>query len=211
MISRFDDRFFSSTRGRLVLLLRESAKTVNDLAASLDITDNAVRAHLLSLERDQLVRSSGTVAGARKPHAVYELTENARDHFPRPYGSILKRFLAVLKQRISSRAVAADLRETGRQMADDIAIEPGVDRLDSAVATLQELGGSARIVVEGGQTSIKSESCPFGDIVSEHPEVCRLAESMVEEIVGQPVRENCDRAGVPKCRFLIGAEAAAKP
>jgi predicted ArsR family transcriptional regulator len=210
MSSRFDDRFFSSTRGRLVLLLRGSAKTVNDLAAALDITDNAVRAHLLSLERDQLVRSGGTIAGARKPHTLYELTENAREHFPRPYGSILKRFLGVLKQRLSSRAIATDLREAGRRMAAEIAIEADVDPLDSAIATLQELGGSARVIVENGQTSIKSENCPFGEIVAEHPEVCRLAESMVEEIVGQPVREICDRTATPKCRFLIGAEAAAK-
>src|SRR4051812_18104889 len=107
MGSRFDDRFFSSTRGRIVLLLRESPKTVNDLAADVGITDNAVRAHLLSLERDQLVRSGGTVPGTRKPHAIYELTENAREHFPRPYGSILKRFLSLLKVHISRPAITA--------------------------------------------------------------------------------------------------------
>lgn len=210
MSSRFDDRFFSSTRGRVVLLLRESPKTVNDLAAALGITDNAVRAHLLSLERDQLIRSSGTIPGARKPHAIYELTENARQHFPRPYGAILKRLLSVLKGRLPGRSVIADMRETGRQMAADIAIGPDADRLESCVATLQELGGSARIVVEDGQTSIKSDSCPFGEIVTDHPEVCRLAESMIEEIVGETVRETCDRNGAPKCCFLIGANAAAK-
>ncbi len=210
MSSRFDDRFFSSTRGRIVLLLRGSPKTVNDLAAALAITDNAVRAHLLSLERDQLVSLGGTVPGTRKPHAIYELTETAREHFPRPYGSILKRFLSVLRERISRKAIAADLRATGRQMAADIAIEPGVDRIESAVATLQELGGSARLVIENGNTSIRSESCPFGEVVADHPEVCGLAESMIEEIVGQPVRETCDRSGSPKCRFLIGADAAAK-
>lgn len=193
-----------------MLLLRESAKTVNDLAAALEITDNAVRAHLLSLERDQLVTLGGTVPGTRKPHSIYELTNSAREHFPRPYGSILKRFLSVLRERLSRKAMAADLRATGRQMAADIAIEPGANRLDSAVATLQELGGSARLVVENGNTSIQSESCPFGEIVTDHPEVCGLAESMIEEIVGQPVRETCDRSGLPKCRFLIGADAAAK-
>ena len=210
MSSRFDDRFFSSTRGRIVLLLRESPKTVNDLAAAVGITDNAVRAHLLSLERDQLVRSGGTVPGARKPHTIYELTENARDHFPRPYGSILKRLLSVLKVRIPGRAIAADLQETGRQMGGDLAIDPTADRLESCVATLQELGGAAHIVQENGKTSIQSENCPFGEIVSAHPEICRLAESMVEEIVGEPVRETCDRSARPKCRFLIGADAATK-
>jgi predicted ArsR family transcriptional regulator len=208
--SRFDDRFFASTRGRIVLLLRESGKTVNDLAAALNITDNAVRAHLLSLDRDQLVRSGGTIPGARKPHAIYELTDVARDHFPRPYGSILKRFLGVLKERIPRPAISHDLRETGRQMAADVAIDPDKDKLDSCVATLQELGGAARLVKENGQTSIRSESCPFGDIVSEHPEICGMAESMIEEIVGEPVREICDRSGAPKCRFLIGADAPAK-
>ena len=110
MATRFDDRFFTSTRGRLVLLLRESAKTVNDLAAALGITDNAVRAHLLSLERDQLVTAAGSIPGSRKPHALFELTDNAREHFPRPYGSILRKFLSVLKVRLGASAIRDDLR-----------------------------------------------------------------------------------------------------
>jgi predicted ArsR family transcriptional regulator len=208
MSSRFDDRFFSSTRGRLVLLLRESAKTVNELAEGLGITDNAVRAHVLSLERDQLVRSGGTVPGTRKPHAVYELTATARNHFPRPYGSILKRLLFVLKDRLSLRDVTNDLRETGRTLAKDVAIAPDGDRLASCVATLQELGGAARIVDDEGKLSIQSEACPFGDMVADHPEICQLAESMIEEIVEQPVREVCDRTGRPRCHFIIGPDAA---
>src|SRR4051794_37439870 len=111
MATRFDDRFFTSTRGRIVLQLRESAKTVNDLAAALGITDNAVRAHLLSLERDQLITAAGSVRGSRKPHASYELTDSAREHFPRPYGSILRKLLSVLKLRLATSAIRDDLRE----------------------------------------------------------------------------------------------------
>jgi hypothetical protein len=36
-----------------------------------------------------------------------------------------------------------------------------------------------------------------------HPEVCLLAESLVEELTGVPVRERCDRDGAPRCRFEI--------
>ena len=39
-------RFFSSTRGRIVALLRRTSRTVDELAQALDLTDNAVRAHL---------------------------------------------------------------------------------------------------------------------------------------------------------------------
>ena len=38
-----------STRGKILDLLRTKEQTVNELAAALGLTDNAVRAHLLSL------------------------------------------------------------------------------------------------------------------------------------------------------------------
>ena len=37
-------RFFASTRGRIVALLRRESRTVDELAQALDLTDNAVRA-----------------------------------------------------------------------------------------------------------------------------------------------------------------------
>ena len=57
--TKLDERFFDSTRGRVVNLLRGKSGTVIELAEALGLTDNAVRAHLLSLERDGLVRQSG--------------------------------------------------------------------------------------------------------------------------------------------------------
>jgi predicted ArsR family transcriptional regulator len=54
-----DRRFFSSTRGRIVALLRAATRTVDELADALGLTDNAVRAHLVTLERDGLVEPSG--------------------------------------------------------------------------------------------------------------------------------------------------------
>jgi predicted ArsR family transcriptional regulator len=51
-LSHRNQRFFASTRGRIVTLLRRSSHTVEELAQALDLTDNAVRAHLATLERD---------------------------------------------------------------------------------------------------------------------------------------------------------------
>src|SRR5574341_1702227 len=72
--TKLDKRFFASTRGRIVALLRGTTRTVDELAEELELTDNAVRAHLLSLERDGLLRQSGLQRGTRKPHFAYELT-----------------------------------------------------------------------------------------------------------------------------------------
>lgn len=57
--SHRNQRFFASTRGRIVTLLRHSSHTVEELAEALDLTDNAVRAHLATLERDGVVQQRG--------------------------------------------------------------------------------------------------------------------------------------------------------
>jgi len=207
--TKLDTRFFGSTRGRIVLLLRESVKTVNEIAEKMDLTDNAVRAHLLALDRDGLVQQIGTTKGFRKPHSVYGLTDDARHLFPKSYDSILNKLVSVLKSRLSPKVVLEIMREVGREVADKDARPAGgslSERLNAALAALERLGGSARIVERGDQLSIESDSCPFADVVAEHPEVCKATESAVQEIVGEPVTEICDRTGLPKCRFSIDAK-----
>ncbi|MFL5666689.1 MAG: ArsR family transcriptional regulator, partial [Ktedonobacteraceae bacterium] len=54
-----NERFFTSTRGHIITLLRRAGHTVDELARALQLTDNAVRSHLATLERDGLVRQSG--------------------------------------------------------------------------------------------------------------------------------------------------------
>ena len=83
---RRDDQFWASTRGQILVLLRRGTETVNDLAAALGLTDNAVRAHLTALERDGLARRSGTRRGSRKPTVTYALSAEAEQLFPKEYG-----------------------------------------------------------------------------------------------------------------------------
>ena len=66
---RWRERLLESTRGQILALLRVESCTVNELAAALKLTDNAVRAHLISLERDGLIQREGSRPGLRKPHA----------------------------------------------------------------------------------------------------------------------------------------------
>ena len=76
----WDQKFFESTRGKVVTLLRRGGRTVEELAQELGLTDNGVRAHLASLERDGIVRQRGLVphgSGGRKPAYIYELTPSS--------------------------------------------------------------------------------------------------------------------------------------
>src|SRR5829696_7023521 len=115
--TKLGERFFDSTRGRIVTLLRGGTKTVNDLTGELGLTDNAVRAHLLSLERDGLIRQSGLQPGHRKPHFAYELTPEAEHLFPKAYDTLLNQLITVLKDRFGPEDLDQMLREVGRAIA----------------------------------------------------------------------------------------------
>lgn len=206
----FDKRFFDSTRGQIVTLLRSAPCTVEELAGKLNLTDNAVRAHLATLERDGLVRQSGLRRGPRKPHFTYVLTEEADRLFPKAYDALLNRLIAVLKTRLEPSEIEDVLREVGRALAADAGgqHESLENRVKIALKVLEAIGGAAEIEQHGDKIVIVSGGCPLAAAVAVHPEVCRLAETLVAEIVKVPVEERCDRTGRPKCRFELSRQEA---
>lgn len=204
--THFDRRFFDSSRGKIVMLLRRNDMTVNDLAEELNLTDNAVRANLLSLERDGLVSQKGMIKGFRKPHYIYGLSENARELFPRPYGLLFNRLLTSLRSILSPTAFIERIREVGSGIGKENKIENNASldqKIERVLGAIESLGGAATHVTSNGKTIISSESCPFAEAVAEHPEVCKITESMVTEILETKVTETCDRSGSPKCRFQV--------
>jgi predicted ArsR family transcriptional regulator len=205
--TKLDERFFDSTRGRIVSLLRGTTKTVNELAEALELTDNAVRSHLLTLERDGLIRQGGLQRGTRKPHFAYELAPEAENLFPKAYDALLNQLIAVLKGRLAPEAMEGILREVGRSIATQQPSDQYEDNLEGraqrALKALRALGGSARIERGDDTLVISSAACPFAAVVSEHPDICRLAEALVAQILEAEVEEQCDRRQVPKCRFAV--------
>ncbi len=210
---RWDRRFFESRRGRIVTLLRRSGRTVEELARELDLTDNGVRSHLAILERDGIVRQRGSVrrSGGGKPAYVYELTPEAEDLFPKAYESVLEELLSVLAERLGPEESEALLRAVGRRMAEGQAVPTdGVrTRLEAAVAMLNELGGLAELEERDGVLVIRGYSCPLTAVTPDHPEVCRLAETLLTELVGVPIDEHCDRGTKPRCCFKVSTSDGA--
>jgi predicted ArsR family transcriptional regulator len=202
--SGWNNRFFHSTRGKIVILLRHEMRTVGELAKSLDLTDNAVRAHLATLEGDGLVRRSGERPGFRKPHYSYELTVAAEQLFPKVYGPILNRILAALKQRFGSDRIAAVLRNVGRALvaARHIRADAALDeRLQQVLKVFVEFGGQARIERSDGTVVVRGTTCPLAAVTGDHTEVCQMMQTIVSGITGVSVRERCQRGQVPKCCF----------
>jgi predicted ArsR family transcriptional regulator len=206
----WDQRFFQSTRGQIVTLLRRSKSTVEDLARALDLTDNGVRAHLAVLERDGIVVQRGSLrrtSGGGKPAYVYELTQEGEELFPKAYEPTLGRLLDVLCERLGPEESEALLRSVGRRLAEEHSrrADGAHARLEMAVEVLNELGGLAELEERDGALVIQGYSCPLGGVTPEHPEVCRMAEALVAEVAGVSVQEHCERGERPRCCFEVAS------
>ncbi|HEV7642974.1 MAG TPA: ArsR family transcriptional regulator [Pyrinomonadaceae bacterium] len=204
--TKIDDRFFESTRGKIVLLLRLCDRTVDGLSKELSVSDNAVRAHLLSLERDGLVFQNGVTKGFRKPHFSYSLSPAAEAFFPKPFDSLFTETIGVLKKQFPVKKVEQILRRIGAEIAApyrSVGKTSLTARIEIAIKALTDIGGVAAVSQKNGRVVISGKSCPLATAVTRHKEVCKLAESLVGEIVERDVEETCERNGTAKCRFEI--------
>jgi predicted ArsR family transcriptional regulator len=204
--TNWNQRFLSTTRGRIITLLRRASRSVDELAQALDLTHTAVRAHLAALERDGLVQQRSERRGNKKPSSVYDLAPTAEFLFPQSYSQLLYQLLEVLQERMTPEEGEDLLRTVGRRMASQWTVPHGGElsvRLEAAVEVLNELGGLMERETGEETLCIRGYRCPFATVVLEHPEVCRLAESLLTELVGVPVQEQCERTGPTPCRFVV--------
>ena len=204
----WSNRFFKTTRGRLVALLRRGRLTVEDMAAALGITDNAVRAQLAALERDGLVEQQGVRRSGRKPSNAYGLTAEFEPALSRAYAPLLVQLLRELSERESDEKLVELLRTTGLRWATELPPAHGSPRMRAAeaAALLEQLGGATEVEEHDGQLVVRGFACPLALAVRGHPEVCTAVESLLRKVTGMPVREHCDRRGeAPTCRFVLDA------
>lgn len=205
--TKFGQNFFESTRGQVLVLVRRGIGTVEELSARLDVTDNAVRSHLTTLERDGLIERCGMQPGLRKPHFYYALTPEAEELFPKAYSTLFNQLLATLKLRMKPEELESVLLEVARSLATGSISGAGEtvgERAERAVAALESMGGAPVLENEDEKLLIRSVTiCPFDTSVSQHPEVCRLAETFLSEVTGLKVKEHCEKGKRPKCSFEL--------
>jgi predicted ArsR family transcriptional regulator len=213
--TRWDKRFWASTRGRLILLLRPGNRTVHELATELGLTDNAVRTHLDRLERDGLIQASGIRPGIRKPMITYGLTLEAGRLFPRMYGPILHQVLEVLAETLPPKKLEEIARAVGHRLAAEhrSAVQAAKieDRAAQAIMVLGDWGGACERGKRDGKLVIRCFDCPLAIAVVGHPEVCLLVETMLSDLLAAPVHQHCQMEPAPQCTFEIGTPKRKAP
>ena len=212
-LPQFGTRLMEGTRGRIVALLRRGARTVEELARSVELTDNAVRSQLTALERDGLVRQEGIRRGpgAGKPAVLYELHPDAEPLFSSAYPPVLTALLDAVVERLPGQQADSLLRDVGRRLAQSLggsARGTLDERVRAAAAVLGALGGDVEVVAdEQGVPMIRGFACPLSASVARRPETCRAVETLLSEIAGVPAHECCQHGERPRCCFRVDSAA----
>lgn len=200
-----------TTRNRIVALLRRGQRTVEELAAALGLTDNAVRAHLAALEREKVVQQAGVRRGGAvgKPAALYEIAPDSSAVFSTAYAPVLGALLAELAARMTPKEVGSLLRRTGKRLARSLPARGTFDeRVRATAAFLTSMGADAELVQNGAAYEIRGHGCVLSAAVAECPATCAILEQLLRDVSGGQVKECCDRTtGRPNCRFTIAPAA----
>src|SRR5687767_2919892 len=132
---RWDETFSETTKGRILAILRRGATTVDELAARLGLTDNAVRAHMGALQRDGVVHQRGVRPTGGKPAYLYEVTSDAERLFTKAYIPVLTELVTVLENRLGSAEVDGLFGEVGKRLAAPKAPSSGSRRKRAELAS----------------------------------------------------------------------------
>ena len=208
-MSSWLQRLTGDTRPEMLRLLRRSRQTITSLARALRLTDNAVRTHVAALERDGIVEHVGTQRDTGgKPARVYALTSTGEELFPKAYALVLGNLVEEIARADGRERALELLRGVGRRVAAGLPPADGMEgRVQAAASALRGLGGDVEVQRTAEGWHLQGCGCPLSAVTAGHPEVCVLAQALVEEITGEPVTGCCEREGRQRCGFQIGVRA----
>jgi predicted ArsR family transcriptional regulator len=199
----------SSSRGRIVALLRRGPLTADEIAAELGPTAAAIRAHITAMERDGIVQRAGLRSGTTRPSQVFALTPEAEQLLSGAYVPLLIELVRQSAARFRPKELRELMRNTGRGLAaafprSTVPDAPLGARInDVGVLLNDQFGSTMKVEKSNDHYIMKGFGCPLAALTGNHPSVCLAIESLIATLLDTRVQECCDRAQRPQCCFLI--------
>ena len=203
------DRFFQTTRGKIVTeLRRRGSASATDLARSLGLSPNAVRQQLTVLERDGLVAETPVRRGPTKPTYEFSLTPEAEKLFPQGYDKMLTAVLRELRNQFGTAGVERIFEGLSRRTIDRARQIVTATDPEQRVAQLTEMLRKSGVVAEynlmDGGFVLHEHTCPYSSAAKEHPEVCHVIHQVIDETIGGQHEQTESLAhGGRECRFEL--------
>jgi len=197
----------ATTRSRILDHFRKhQTATVRELSRLMGSTGANIRHHLAVLESNYLIEVIGTRKESRgRPMHIYGLSRRMLgDGLDQLAGALMDVWLGEAADEIRD----AGLRSVAEWLAGEADVKaPVMKRLVRAVERLNELHYQARWEASAAGPRLTLGYCPYMAIITEHPELCRMDELILEKRLGSSVEQTeklqLSDNGLPFCAFLM--------
>lgn len=198
-----------STKEKILnTLLNKQNSTIAELAETVGINGISVRHHLINLQAEGLVAAEEQRHGVGRPRFTYHLTDKGIEKFPSNYLRLTDHILEELKRSLSEKElgefftrIGLDLAKKHRYGTESLPIAEQFEKV------------SRSLVLEGyrlswdqtnGSSKFINKNCPYHNLSTSHPEICKIDHTMFANILSKPViAERCIAQGDPYCVFTV--------
>ncbi|RXJ01820.1 transcriptional regulator [Anaerobacillus alkaliphilus] len=180
-----------STRDQILGLLKVNKQlTVSEMAVELNITEMAVRRHLNTLERDNIIDTLLVRQAMGRPTNMYYLTKAGQEMFPRNYAPLTVDLLRDIEDLNGSEMVEKLFQRRKERMKEKYGSRvTDHESLEARIAELARLQNEQGYMVEWekdteGNYLFKEYNCPISEIAQEYPVACKCELSLFQELLG---------------------------
>lgn len=209
------DRLGGSTRDEILGLLKQQKQlTVMELSEQLGVTEMAVRRHLSRLEKDEVIASTLVRQHVGRPTYVYHLSQKGEDLFPKQYKELLLEMLEDLDgfegDELVSKLLQARVERTRQHLQKRLINKGTIAARLKEIGLSQEQGGYMAAVETQAEDVfvLTKQNCPFLAVAQRYPVLCKLEESMYQELLPDAAVTTISRAaeGACSCMYKITAK-----
>jgi predicted ArsR family transcriptional regulator len=200
----------SLSRKRIVVDLKEKGEmTADELASSLGISAVAIRRHLVSLEKDNLVVHRQVQRGVGRPNYTYFLGPAAESLFPSNYHQFAANLVQVVRELYGNKAVEQIFNERTEKLKQlyqaqiDSHELPG--RIEQLVR-LREVDGYMTTMQENqdGTFLLNEHNCPIFHVAEDCLQACQNDLKLFADILDADVKRVKHMAqGDTACGYLV--------
>ncbi|GAB7388815.1 transcriptional regulator [Bacillaceae bacterium] len=206
----------TSTRKEILhLLKRKGPMSVGEMAKILGISEMAVRRHLNTLERDNLLEATLVRQAMGRPINLYGLSEEADKYFPKNYCDFTLDLLQDIEALAGRETIDRLFARREERLKDQYLQRMRGKSLALRVETLAKIQNEKGYMVEWemdektGNYIFKEYNCPISQVAREYNQACRCELSLFRKVLDTRVEQKqCMAKGGEHCVYVIHAAQA---
>ena len=183
----------------LAYLNKTRTASAREIARSLKMSSATVRHHLRVLASDGRLELTSVRGrdGPGRPEKMYSL----------PRAALGDNLSALSDALLAEASPGVQMAALAKRLAGEstFANQPLAKRLNLTVEKLNQMNYHARWEAGSEGPRLVFGHCPYAAILDKHPELCRMDEAMLKELMGQPARQifRTGKEGSSVCVFVL--------